>query len=105
LRIVDRNLLPSWGFELLISCTRAQRSTDCTNVSHRNNFSTQWFEPTEKSKEKKYATENSVKCYEKILREKDAMDKAVKCYEKIRREKRFYGKTCEKKKYPNQICP
>jgi hypothetical protein len=64
------------------------------------------YEATEKSKEKKYATEKSVKCYEKILRGKDAMEKAVKCHEKIRREKRFFGKTCEKtRKYPNQNCP
>jgi hypothetical protein len=42
---------------------------------------------TEKSIEKKYATEKSVKCYEKVLREKDAMEKSVKCYGKVLREK------------------
>jgi hypothetical protein len=36
------------------------------------------FEAREKSIEKIYATEKSVKCYEKILREKDSMEKAVK---------------------------
>jgi hypothetical protein len=64
-------------------------------------------ESMEKSIEKKYATEKSVKCYKKILREeKNAMEKSVKCYGKVRREKRFYGKTCEKtRKYSNQNCP
>jgi hypothetical protein len=53
--------------------------------------------------EKKYATEKSVKCYEKILGEKDSMEKAVKYYGKVRREKRFFGKTCEKtRKYSIQ---
>jgi hypothetical protein len=99
---VDQNLLPLWGFEPLTSCTRAQRSTDCTNVSHRRRFPKHCFEAMEKSTEKKYATEKSVKCFEKIRREKNAMEKAVKCYGKIRREKRFYGKT---RKYPNSNCP
>jgi hypothetical protein len=60
----------------------------------------------EKSTEKKYAMEKSVKCYEKILREKNALEKAVKCNGKVRGEKRFYGKTCEiTRKYPIQNCP
>jgi hypothetical protein len=101
------NLLSLWGFEPLTSCARAQRSTDCTKISHKKSYPKHCFEVKEKSIEKKNATENSVKCYsKKILRVKDAVEKAVKCYGKIRREKRFYRKTCKKtRKYPNQNCP
>jgi hypothetical protein len=64
------------------------------------------FEATEKSVEKKYATEKSVKCSEKVPREKDAMGKSVKCYGKVRIENKILGKTCEKtRKYPNQNFP
>jgi hypothetical protein len=89
-------LLHPWGFELQTSGTRAQRSTNCTIVSHGILLPKYWLE----------ATERSVKCYEKILGEKDSMEKAVKYYGKVRREKRFFGKTCEKtRKYSNQNFP